>query len=418
VSSNSPVAKARVVPNFPGAQPLDAFEVGDISSQGLAVTIPMALATEQEVWVELNHPILQDPLQLPARVLWCRVSAQDPLPRAALEFAQLQPVHRMGLRMVQAAEVGCRIVNGERTVGFVVVNGRGQWSLYDDHTVKVANLSKKGRAFEINFYGERPEDSTLTLDANTLPEAVQTALDLSGPPLILPAETGQWFPLPLELPAATPTAEAPSASPARSPARAYHSVLCGGVHVGFLAITSIEDTWSLYDGQWNELATINPAQTSFKVTIISGRRGPEDSMEYFMARDFLGAIGLAFQLSDPIELDPPLSEVPESGTWDMVPEEDEEAPLPADRPHHCVIDEGSLIGYAAKSPGMRGSWSLYNSMREKLAQVVPDGPRLKVVFIGGNPDDSLEYIMARTLLGAIALAFELDVEPGIDPPLR
>ena len=39
------------------------------------------------------------------------------------------------------------------------------------------------------------------------------------------------------------------------------------------------------------------------------------------------------------------------------------------------------------------------------------------MFVGGDPNDSLEYMVARNLRGAIALTFELDQEPRLDPEL-
>ncbi|MGE0711450.1 MAG: PilZ domain-containing protein [Planctomycetota bacterium] len=418
MNTPSPVAKARVA--APGAPPLDAAVVANISTQGLVAVLPFALAARQEVWVELSHPILQAPLRLPARVSWCRVTPEEPRPQAGLELLQLEPRQRLGLRLIQAAELGCRVVEGQRTVGFVVVQGPGAWSLFDAFTVKIANLSQKGRGFELAFYGERPEDSTLTLDTATLPEAIREALGLTGSVVILPVETGEWFPLPLELPQpqkAAAKAAAPSAPP-RPAVRAYHSVLREGVHRGFVAITSVADEWSLFDVSWREVATVAPREGRFMVAMLAGRRGPEDSLEYFMARDFLGAIALAFGLDGIPELDPPLVEVPESGTWDALPEEeDEEAPLPPDRAHHCVLDGRDLLGYVARTPGRKRSWGLYNSQREKLAKVLEEDDRVKIVFVGGNPEDSLEYLVARSLVGGIALAFELDHEPTIEPPL-
>ena len=420
----SQVASARIVTNLPGSSPLDAFGVGDISSQSLTLVLPHPLAAEQEVWVELTHPILEAPLRLPARVQWCRMQSGDPRPHAGLEFALLQPLQRMGLRLVQAAEVGCRVVAGERTAGFVVTHGEGSWSLYDAQTVKVANLSQSGLSFEVTFFGERPEDSTVTLDANTLPDAIRIALELDRPPLVLPAETGQWFPLPLDLPDSPAPAPNQSAAP-RPAARAYHTVLSNGEAVGYVAITSVQDEWSLYDPSWNEQAVVSPFAGSFKVTILggtmSGSRGAEESLEYFMARDFLGAVSLAFGLEHDATLDPPLAEVPDSGTYEALPaglpSDDDEAPLAADQPHHCVFEGGDLIGYVARYPGRADVWVLYNTLREQLAKTLSEGGRIKLVFVGGDPNDSLEYMVARNLKGAIALAFELDHEPRLDPEL-
>ena len=99
-------------------------------------------------------------------------------------------------------------------------------------------------------------------------------------------------------------------------------------------------------------------------------------------------------------------------------ESDEEAPLPVGRPHHCIFDGDTLVGYVAPTTGAMGFWSVYNTMRERVALVAPDGKRYKIMFIGSNPDDSLDYMVAKSLKGAFALTFDLESLPRLDPPLN
>src|SRR5690606_25698209 len=116
-------------------------------------------------------------------------------------------------------------------------------------------------------------------EAGSLPEAVAMAIGLDGAPLIVPPEGGSWAPVSLDAPpraaprrpapapvAPPPVAEAgPEPTPVAGAQAAYHSVLAGGCHVGFVAVTSVDDAWSLHDDGWREVAVVTPSRGRYKV---------------------------------------------------------------------------------------------------------------------------------------------------------
>lgn len=361
------------------------------------------------------------------------------------------------------------MLDEERTVGFVMTHGEGRWALYDDATVKVAFLQQRGPSFQVSFIGTSPSESVHNLDADTLPDALALAFKLEKPPFVVAPEGGRWSaikvvapkpvaaegssstksrprpsvpkaPLAPERPEAAPRVDPPPEKPSReqpslaavraATPKAFHSVTAGGYHVGYVAVTSIDDVWSLYDEGWNEVAIMSPDHAGFKLVFTGD--DPNDSLEYLMAKTFLGGVRLAFDLKVGAEIKPPLlaaldpgdsslggEEAPPEPAPQSLTESDEEAPLPVDRPHHCIIDSGlGLTGYIARATGRRDSWSVYNASREKVATVGQDGARWKILFVGGNPEDSLEYMVARSFKGALALTFDLESLPTLDPPLE
>lgn len=447
-----------------GAMPQDALEIVDISLRGIGVKISLPLAAGQEVMVVVVHPILEKPVNLRTQVAWCRMKPNNPHPFAGLEIVGSSERDRMQLRRIQASEVSCRVLDGERTAGFVMTQGEGRWALYDDATVKVAFLAQRGPQFQVSFIGTSPSESVHQLDAGSLPDALALAFELGTPPFVVPPEGGRWFAIkdaaqapaspaapaarpsvpkaprapqrrepvaPVEPPKETPSREQASLAAVRAASpTAFHSVTAGGYHVGYIAVTSIDDVWSLYDEAWNEVAIMSPDQAGFKLVFTGD--DPNESLEYLMAKTFLGGVKLAFDLKVAPEIKPPLLAAldPGDSALDAAPsatpaaprainESDEEAPLPVDRPHHCIIDSGlGLTGYIARATGLLDFWSVYNASREKVATVGQDGARWKILFVGGNPEDSLEYMVARSFKGALALTFDLESLPSLDPPLE
>ncbi len=445
-----------------------AREVLDVSPSGAGLKVAIPLATDQELMVELAHPVLEAPVELQARAAWCRMAPGDPVPHAGIEFVGSDERQRLALRLIQAAEVSCRVIDDGRTVGFIMTPTEGAWALYDASTTKVATLRRSGAGFEVTFMGLLPGEGVQTFDAPSLPEAVAMAIGLDGAPLIVPPEGGSWAPVSLDAPpraaprrpVAAPAAPAPVADPAPEPTpvagaggqAAYHSVLAGGYHVGFVAVTSVEDAWSLYDDGWREVAVVAPSRGRYKVIPVGA--DPNDSLVHAVARTFLGAVRIGFGLHVDPEVDPPVGpEASEMSTVDLAAsqsgDEDEPSGAAADsdadiglgessiepeaeqraaaegrpgsgsqkRQHHKVHGSEGLVGYVAPTLGVEGVWSAYSVEREKVAMIAPDGSRYRVVFMGTDADESLEYMIARNLKGAIAISFELDEIPTIEPPL-
>ncbi len=455
------LAKLRLAAPGTGLPPQEARAVLDVSPTGAGVKVATPFATDQELAAELYHPILDRAVQLQARVAWCRMVQGDPLPHAGLEFVTTSEQQRLALRLIQAAEVSCRVLDGARTMGFIMNPTEGVWALYDASTTKVATLRRSGAQFEVTFLGQRPEDSVHSVDVASLPEAVALALGLERAPLIIPPEGGSWSAVPLDdPPRAQPrgVAAAEPAAPAASPEAgveaapsqaAYHTVLAGGYHVGYVAVTSVEDAWSLFDEAQREVAVITPAANG-KYRVVPVGADPNDSLAYAMAKTFLGAVRVGFGLSVDPEVDPPVGpEAAEVSAEDLsasqsdidlsastlMPDvvasevaDDEEASAAAapaaaagggrDRERYRVLGSDGLVGFIAPTLGLDGVWSAYAPTREKVAMIAPEGGRFRVVFMGTDPDDSLEYMVARTLKGAIALTFELDGIPTFDPPFE
>ncbi|RMG16753.1 MAG: hypothetical protein D6731_05505 [Planctomycetota bacterium] len=440
-----------------GAFPMECLEVLDIGVKGIGLRLPFPLASGQEAVVVIHHPILTEPLRLDARAAWCRMVPGDPSPHAGLEFAPTSDEQRLNLRRVQASEVSCRVLDGDRTAGFVMNQGEGCWALYDEHTVKVGTLRQEGGQFRVTFLGASPAESVSTLDADTLPDALALALELEHPPFVVPPEGGHWVPIrsrpsptaqpsPATRPAvprppridasrrepgSSPPAEASpedgdrtaTVDPQTAKARpvAFHAVLAGGFHVGFVAVTSVEDVWSVYDGEWNELAILSPHRGGYKLVHMGS--DPNDSLDFMLARSFLGGLQLAFDLKLQPELDPPLPEPPPEpeapdAPRPLSPEESAEEVLEADRPHHAIVDgQQGLVGYVAPSTKGPDRWSVYSTLRERVATIERTADRFRIVFAGQEPGDSLEYMVARNFRGALALTFDLESLPALDPPL-
>lgn len=446
----------------------EAREVLDVSPSGAGLKVAIPLATDQELTVELAHPILETAVQLQARAAWCRMTPGDPLPHAGIEFVSTNERQRLALRLIQAAEVSCRVVDDGRTVGFIMTPTEGAWALYDASTLKVATLRRSGAGFEVTFLG-LPEEGAQPFEVASLPEAVALAIGLEGAPLIVPPEGGSWAPVSLDAPpraaprrpapapaapAATVAGGASAPAPVAGAQAAYHSVLAGGYHVGFVAVTSVDDAWSLYDDGWREVAVITPSRGRYKVIPVGA--DPNDSLVHAMARTFLGAVRIGFGLHVDPEVDPPVGpEASETSTADLTASRsgDEDEPIGSEEPaadsdadiglgessiaaepeppraeggpgsashkrqHHKVIGSEGLVGYVAPTLGVEGVWSAYSLEREKVAMIAPDGSRYRVVFMGTEADESLEYMVARNLKGAVAISFELDEIPKIEPPL-
>lgn len=452
-----------------GPMPQAAATVQDVSLRGLELVLTFPVAAGQDLPIEVDHPILSEPLRVEARALWCRMIPGGNQPIAGLEWLDTSPDQRKNLRRLQAAELSCRIVCGERTAGFLLSQTEDTWAVYDEDTVKVAGLVRRGEDFTVHLFGTRPEDSIQTIDAGDVQDAIALILHLEAPPLVVPPEGGQWKPVgPRTVPAAQPSAHPavgaaqPMSSPASSATeapegatgspgdtihtRAFHKVMAGGYHVGFAAVTSVDDAWSVFDDAWTEIAIVQSEGERFKVLLMSSTN---ESLDYMAAKTFLGGVALALGLKVNPEFDPPLPpglrpsdsallldmaggetmSVAAGGMFDDEGEgegegddegegvEDEEAPLRQDRPHHSIYDDERLVGYAAPARGLPGFWSVYDEDQEKIAMVAPEAGRYKILFLGHNPDDSLEYMMARSFEGAVGLIFELDALPVLDPPV-
>jgi hypothetical protein len=440
--------------------PQEAVDVHDVSLKGIGLQIPYALASGQELTAVIAHPILEEPITLRVLVAWCRLKPGDPTPHAGLEILSSTDTDRMCLRRIQAAEVSCRILDGEDVIGFVMSQSEGHWALYDQSTVKIALLQMKGDRFQVAFIGTSPDESVFELDAASLPDALAAAFELAVPPFIVPPEGGRWSPIrgtaarkprPRAPHPALPKAPgvpardtpiAPNERPASKNKRdtstfeairlaspkAFHTVKAGGYHVGYIAVTSIDDVWSLYDESWSEVAIMTPDEGRFKLAFVG--EDPSDSLDFLMSKTFLGGVQLAFSLKMEPEIEPPISAAfdPSDSALEQAAEPpaptapsedlDEEAPLPQDTPHHCIMDRDlGLVGYLARNPSGRDLWSIYVSTREKVATIVKDGARWKIIFVGGDANDSLEYMVAKNFKGALALTFDLEALPALDPPL-
>ncbi len=439
--------------------PQEAVDVHDVSLKGIGLQVPYALAAGQELVAVVAHPILEEPLSLRITVAWCRLKPGDSRPHAGLEILTSTDTDRMCLRRIQAAEVSCRVLDGEQVVGFVMTQSEGHWALYDPSTVKIALLQQKGSQFQVSFIGTTPDESVFELDAASLPDALAAAFELKAPPFIVPPEGGHWSPIrgttytkprpraprpALPKAPGVPTRDAPIAPSERPPSKnkhdtstfeavrqaspkAFHTVKAGGYHIGYIAVTSIDDVWSLYDESWSEVAIMSPEQGRFKLAFIG--EDPSDSLDFLMSKTFLGGVQLAFSLKMEPEIDPPLSaafDPSDSASGDaiephaavLVEDSDEEAPLAQGTPHHCIMDDDlGLVGYLARDPRLNDLWSIYVSTRDKVATIVKDGARWKIIFIGGSANDSLEYMVAKNFLGALALTFDLETLPTLDPPL-
>lgn len=85
------------------------------------------------------------------------------------------------------------------------------------------------------------------------------------------------------------------------------------------------------------------------------------------------------------------------------------------RSYSRVTLRGRHLGFA--SPDAAGSLTLYDPAGKKVAVIAGADGEYRVASMGAKAHDSLMFLEADDLLGAIALAFEVDDAPRLDPPL-
>jgi hypothetical protein len=331
--------------------------------------------------------------------------------------------------------------------------------------VKIAHLQRRGHQFQLTILGATPAESVQSLDADSLPDALALAFELEHAPFVVPPEGGHWVPvrprtgrferggtaaaaaeaaasaqkLPtrsVPRPPKAPKVErgverepepvAPAGEttrtvdPRRSGPSVYHSVIAAGYHVGYVAVTSVDDAWSIYDPEWREMAIMHPQGGSYKLVLMGA--GSSDSLDFMIAKTFVGGLQLVYDLKAAPTIEPPLPAelTPADSSLDVArgPSDSDEEILKADRDHHCILDdEMGLVGYVSPAPTMPGYYSVYSTSRDKVASVGRDGDRFKILFVGQNPEDSLEYMVAKSFRGGLALTFDLEALPTLDPPL-
>jgi hypothetical protein len=498
----------------------------------MEVELTYPLAAGQQLDLELEHPILESSVCLPASTVWCRIEPGQQHPRAALEFLNTSSEQRRDVRRIQASAMSSRLILGEAVVGFLLAQKHQLWAIYDENTVKRAMLIQRDQVFQARYLGHEPSQSIHTLEVDSITEAAAMILGLPGVPKVVAPDGGCWVPVRaprLTAPRSAPTlptppatfnsttakqkattrrerleraeAEAAATSPTPAPeptlasagspllealaggvetpidfappaaaspsgaahepdpalrpgnsssvitSGAFHRVLAQGQTVGYLAVMSVDDAWSLFDSEWTEVAILAPHGDKYRVTLVG--EAAEDSLDYMVTKTFLGGVGLAFNLTVEPELDPPMADPSSSseGSDDALALVDAPPPegrVPSPPPpedsavrnaagvaqafdpdvlnpmlkNHEVLDETKgLVGYVAETPGVEGVYSVFDADGSKLAIVAPENGRYKILYMGETAGDSLEYLVARSFLGALAITFELLTPPRVDPPL-
>lgn len=119
----------------------------DLSPRGMRVELPRPLEVGETLTVTLQHPSLPQPLELRAEVIWARRVAGQARPHAGLEFQQQGRSHTRDLGRLIALELGSRVFDGERQLGYAAATPDRAVYLYDLDVDQVAVVAPDpGRA--------------------------------------------------------------------------------------------------------------------------------------------------------------------------------------------------------------------------------------------------------------------------------
>ncbi|MCO5166509.1 MAG: hypothetical protein M9894_09110 [Planctomycetes bacterium] len=91
---------------------------------------------------------------------------------------------------------------------------------------------------------------------------------------------------------------------------------------------------------------------------------------------------------------------------------DDGAPAePAALQGSAVVVAGETIGFVALT-GKR-TWSVYDPQQQQIAVLSSEAGKFTIFWLGGRPEDSLEYLLADSFPAALAAAFDLDHPPQL-----
>lgn len=450
----------------------DGQPVVDLSLHGLCLESDRALPAGQGLIVEVRHPHLKSPPPLPVRVVWSGVSPGTTRARVGMEFTLVSVAQRSALRRFLAAEAGSCVLEGASLIGFLMPVAEGVWTLFDPDATKVAMINREDeRRHQVCLRGSDPRGAPRYMQTETFQQAVsliyqlgsaprfEPPLDGSGavtrapaaappppPPTSPPPPPPQAKPQPAPQPPPPPAfpkakpKPAPEAPPPPAPWDAYPKTRQGDARptlrpraltdparpaavaghcirdaenniMGYAALTG-DQVWSLYDPEMEQIGVLSKAGGSYTVFWLGGSAA-ETSFISVKAQTFPAALGMAFEMDSLPGLSPAVI-TPAART--------SEAPQakPIEAPGSRVLFRRRLVGYECES-AIENTWATFNKEMEQTAIVARDmspPQRYRVCWMGSSAEESMEYMVHESLLGAVASAFHLPSAPLLDPPLE
>ncbi|MGE0707743.1 MAG: PilZ domain-containing protein [Planctomycetota bacterium] len=222
-------------------------------------------------------------------------------------------------------------------------------------------------------------------------------------------------PAPPRSPAARPAAQAPAPAASPPPVQPLrgHCVRDGARRVmGYAALTG-EGVWSLYDDEVEQIGVLQQSTAGYTVYWLGDT--PESSIVAVDAETFPAALAVAFEIDTLPELSHAVISPGQRSA-----EVPGKAASPRRGPGSRVLFRKRVLGYVCES-ALDQAWSVLDKQQEQIALLARDPfppYAFRVCLMGASADESMEYIVHESLLGALASAFELPGPPLLDPPLE
>jgi hypothetical protein len=423
--------------------------VVDLSLEGVAIESELALAAGQEATLELRHPTLSESVSVEVRAVWCRLMPGKKRPTVGMLFKTVSVAQRNLLRRFVAAEAGSCVVVGDEAIGFLVNTAEGMWSVFGASASKIAYINREGpgRYKVCTGVGQDPRLAPRYHQAPTLLRAVSAACMRTSPRLEPPVRSEDGAPPPPPAAGRAAPAKAVKREPKPEPkperelqpweawaatrkdaAKSSHhheeeaetqgATLYGscvkskGAVLGYVALTGA-DVWSLYDADMNQTGVLSKTKSGYMVYWLGATA--ESSMAFVSADTFPGAIAVAFEIDElPGLASAPITAQSQTKT----------APNPSARNAwgggSRVVFRRRLMGYVVES-AIDDTWAVFNKSMEQIAILARDSfppHKFRAVFMGSSVEESMEYFIHETFVGAVAGTLSLPGVPLIDPPLE
>lgn len=332
----------------------------DVSIEGIGIASPAPLQPGAQVEMEVDHKHV-GVLSIAAQVAWCAEIAGTA--RIGLQFSRPAILQRTHLRRLMAAEVGsCVLDDDDRLRGFAVCAAVGVWAVFEPGATKVAVVHQDGDRFQVTH---RPRgaayDALQQHVTASFPDAVALALGAEGRLRFDPPTGPRSTPI-------TPGRPAPSTGRHAAPTTGRHQApTTGPASDRHLKPTS--DTWpALGSAPPPPPPPPPPPSRAPAATAPAPSRAPVDE---------------------------PAAAGPEPTTIQG----------------SAVVVDGEPIGFVALT-GTR-TWSVYDPRQQQIAVLSSEQGTFTIFWLGGKPEDSLEYLRADSFPAALAAAFDLDHPPQL-----
>lgn len=410
----------------------------DLSIEGVGMEAGLALKKGESGVMHLRHKALKDQVTIDVKDVWCRLPHGTTKPHLGLVFPTVTIGQRHGLRRLMAADAGSCVFGGNTHLGFLLSAAEGVWTVFRETTIKVAFINRESEGqYQMCVGGADPRKPPTYHKASSLLEALRTIFGVRTDPRLDP---------PIYEPGQEPAAEEPAAEDssedlatlqpweqwaAKEDKRkkqenyvktAKHKMMEApdsiagnvvryeGAVVGYVALTG-QSVWSLYDAGMNQVGVLSKTVSGYTVYWLG--ETPESSVNFVGAESFPAAIAVAFELENmPQLLSAPISPKTRS---DTVPVTKQRGSFGS-----RVVFRKKLIGYVCAS-ALDDSWEVLNKSMEQAALISRDDTpphKFRVMLMGSSVEDSMEFCLEETMVGAVAAALMLPSAPMIDPPIE